>query len=119
MNVAVVGASDDPGRYSSMAIDLLIENGHSPVPVTPSRKEVKGLKTLSRLRDIGKNIDTVTMYVSPKVSETMLGDFLKLKPCRVIFNPGSENPTLMQALRASGFNVMKACTLVLLRTGSF
>jgi hypothetical protein len=42
-----------------------------------------------------------------------------IKPRRVIFNPGTENPRLARSLRADGIEVEEACTLVLLQTGQF
>jgi uncharacterized protein len=42
-----------------------------------------------------------------------------LRPKRVVFNPGAENPALEEELKASRLEVSEACTLVLLRTGQF
>jgi hypothetical protein len=44
---------------------------------------------------------------------------MRLQPKRVIFNPGTENPALMQQLAADGMEVEEACTLVMLHTGQF
>ena len=41
------------------------------------------------------------------------------RPARVIFNPGTENPELEEKLAAAGIATVRACTLVLLRTGQF
>jgi hypothetical protein len=42
-----------------------------------------------------------------------------MKPGRVIFNPGTENPELMEMLDAAGIPYLEACTLVMLRAGQF
>ena len=55
----------------------------------------------------------------PAHSTPLLAPLLALKPRRVIFNPGAENPALEDGLRAAGIEVEDACTLVLLRTGQF
>jgi hypothetical protein len=44
---------------------------------------------------------------------------LSLKPRRIIFNPGTENPDLMNKAAVSGIEVLEACTLVLLATKSY
>jgi predicted CoA-binding protein len=77
---------------------------------------VSEIKELVRL---GKKIDTVTMYVNAALSTKYLQDLIDLKPRRVIFNPGSENPSLEKALVDKGILVEEACTLVLLRTDQF
>jgi hypothetical protein len=74
---------------------------------------------IKELVKLGKKIDTVTMYVNAALSTKYLQDLIDLKPRRVIFNPGSENPSLEKALVAKGILVEEACTLVLLRTGQF
>ena len=49
----------------------------------------------------------------------MINDLLELKPRRVIFNPGSENPVLEAALLEAEVLVDHACTLVLLTTNQY
>lgn len=116
--VAVLGASPKPERYSNKAIRLLREHGHQVIPVNPAQQEIEGLPVTANVADL-KNVDTVSMYVGPQHSDAFLPDLLALKPRRVIFNPGSENPKLEKALSDAGIEVEEACTLVLLRTNQF
>jgi predicted CoA-binding protein len=117
--VAVIGASPKPERYSNKAIRLLREYGHSVLPVNPVQKEIEGLAVTPSIDALPRNVDTVTMYVSPAHSDPLLPALLKLKPRRVIFNPGAENPALERELELAGIQVEDACTLVLLRTRQF
>lgn len=118
--VVVLGASNDPTRYSHLAMVNLREKGFKRLPVHPREKVVDGEKVYASLKElIGQSIDTVTMYVGPALSTNLAEDLLKLKPRRVIFNPGSENPELQKQLAAAQIEVIEACTLVMLRTGQF
>ncbi len=117
--VAVLGASPKPERYSNKAIRMLREYGHSVLPVNPAQSEIEGLEVVPSLDELPRGIDTVTVYVGPAHSGALLPGLLALKPKRVIFNPGAENPALEQALAAAGITVEEACTLVLLRTRQF
>lgn len=117
--VAVVGASPKPERYSNKAIRLLREYGHTVLPVNPAQKEIEGLPVSPGIDALPRGVDTVTVYVSPAHSGALLAPLLALKPRRVIFNPGAENPALEDGLRAAGIGVEEACTLVLLRTRQF
>lgn len=120
--VAVLGASSDPNRYSYKAIELLKQYGHQPLAIHPRETEVLGLKVFSEIKQLiqqGIKVDTLTMYVNPALSSKFQQDILDLAPKRVIFNPGSENPTLEKALQDKGIKVEDACTLVLLRTNQF
>lgn len=118
-NVAVVGASPNEERYSNMAMRLLKEKGHNPIPVAPKHERICGAEVHASLRDVPQAVDTVSMYVAPARQETILDEIAELAPRRVIFNPGAENPQAYARLEADGIEVVEACTLVLLRTGQF
>jgi predicted CoA-binding protein len=88
--------------------------------VTPKEKEVLGHTAVKEIKDlVNERIDTVTVYVNPAISSKYTQDLIALKPKRVIFNPGAENPQLAKDLKASGIGVEDACTLVLLRTNQY
>jgi predicted CoA-binding protein len=118
-NVAILGASDDTGRYSHMALVQLLEYGHNPLLINPRLDSIDGVKCYPHLNDIEKKIDTLTVYVNPHISDSLAKEIFDLGAGRVIFNPGSENESLYEPLRKRGVEVIEACTLVMLRTGQF
>ena len=117
--VAVLGASPKTDRFSFKAVHMLKDFGHTPIPVHPAGHTVDGVSGLKSLDDITEPVDTLTMYVGPDISNGELEKILRLKPRRVIFNPGSENEPLAEKLEAAGIEVVRACTLVMLRTAQF
>lgn len=117
--VAILGASDNPERYSHRAQLMLRQHGHEVVPVNPKLAVIEGTPVVPDLGSIAGAVDTLTMYVGPHVSSGLAGAILALKPRRVIFNPGTENPALEASLSAAGISCENACTLVLLTTGAF
>ncbi len=119
MKVAVLGASDKPERYSFKAMQMLAQHGHATFPVHPKLRTLLGRPVVASLSDVAESVDTVTVYVSPDKVAALLPELLGLAPRRVIFNPGSEDPASMSALRDAGIHVVEACTLVLLRTQQF
>lgn len=119
MNVAVIGASDNPERYSNMAVKLLKEKGHTVFPVHKRLKTVEGLSVYPSISDVKDAIDTVSMYVAADISTGLAQEIFHKKPRRIIFNPGAENPELEAKARAQGVDTENACTLVLLRTNQF
>jgi len=118
-NVAVVGASPNEERYSNKAVQLLKEKGHTPIPVAPKYERICDEPVRASLRDVPEEVDTVSMYVSPARQDPVIDEIVERAPRRVIFNPGAENPAAYERLRASGIDVVEACTLVLLKTGQF
>ncbi len=117
--VVIVGASDNPERYSHRALLLLRKHGHEVVPVHPKLTEIEGVPVIADLSLINGPVDTVTMYVGSAISAGLQDKLISLKPQRVIFNPGAENAVLAEALQKAGIASEEACTLVLLNTGQF
>lgn len=117
--VAVLGASPKEDRYSFKAVRMLAEHDHTPVPVHPAGHTVDGIPALKSLDEISEPVDTLSVYVNAGISSGEYDNILKLKPRRVIFNPGAENETLADRLEKVGIEVVRACTLVMLRTGQF
>jgi predicted CoA-binding protein len=117
--VAVVGASAKPSRYSHRALKALQSHGFTAIPVSRTGQDILGLRGYAYLAEVPAPVDTVTMYVSPKKQGPIIQDVLALKPRRVIFNPGAENPGVYALLRVHRIAIEEACTLVLLSTGQF
>lgn len=118
MKVLVLGASMNPQRYSYLAINDLVDNGHEVFAIGRGEGEVRGVP-ISESDMIIEDIHTVTVYLGAKNQLAYYAYLQELKPKRVIFNPGAENYELEKELRKAGIEVLSACTLVMLRTNQF
>lgn len=114
----VLGASTKPARYSFMAIEKLVEKGHSVLAIGQNAGEVAGVKIQTKAIPL-KNIDTVTLYLNPARQRDYYNYIVEAKPKRVIFNPGTENPEFYQLLKLNNIKVEVACTLILLSTNQY
>ena len=119
MNVAVLGASDKPDRFSYKAVMLLKNHGHQVFPIHPKLETIEGLKVYASLGAIPGAVDTLSLYVGPEISSKQAAAILQLKPKRVIFNPGTENPELEKALNETGIKTVRDCTLLMLEGARF
>lgn len=117
--VAVLGASTNEDRFSFKAVHQLKANGYNPIPVHPAAHTVDGISGVASLAEIEETLDTITMYISAKISDNEYDNIINLKPRRVIFNPGAENKGLAEKLRAAGIEVIEKCTLVMLNAGEY
>jgi hypothetical protein len=59
------------------------------------------------------------LYIGPNHQPEWYDYLIGLKPKRIIFNPGTENPGFEQMLEDQGIETLEACTLVMLRTNQF
>ena len=117
--VVVLGASPKPERYSHKAIRSLVEHGHRVIPVHPLLKKIAGVPAVTALTKIKGIVNTLTLYVGPERGKELIQEMIALKPERVIMNPGTESDEIERHLNKEGIAVLRACTLVLLRTGQF
>ncbi len=118
-HVVVLGASNKPMRYSNQAIRLLLEKGYPVTPVHPRIGIIEGLAVAPALKAVAQPVDTLTLYVGPERLQPLIDEVVRLKPKRVIFNPGTESTALQTRLEQAGIHWFEACTLVLLRIGTF
>jgi uncharacterized protein len=118
-NVAVLGASTNPDRYSYKAVKLLEEMGHSVFPVHPSARPIDGTRCYASLGEIEEPVDTITVYLGERNSTPLVDQIIQAKPRRIILNPGAESDLLSRRCEEAGIQVQEACTLVLLHTGQF
>lgn len=114
----VIGASENPDRYSFKAITMLREYSH-PVVAIGNRTGKVGDVPFSKDQPQIEDIDTITLYLNAGNQAEYHDYILGLKPKRIIFNPGAENKALAERAQQQGILPMEACTLVLLRTGQY
>lgn len=114
----VVGATEKSGRYANLAAYSLLRHGHDIELIGRREGSIEG-HPIHTDQPHFDDIETVTMYVGPQ-NQPPLYEYIKsLKPKRVIFNPGSENPEFERQLKAEGIEPIEACTLVMLSVGSY
>src|SRR6218665_2177576 len=97
LKTLVLGASVKPGRYALLAANSLVRHGHEIELVGRDRGEINGVKIKHNTLGIN-HIDTVTLYLNPANQEPYENFIMTLKPRRVIFNPGTENPEFQSRL---------------------
>ncbi len=118
MKVVIIGASDNPERYSYKAAEALLLKGYNTVLVGLKRKKVLNLEIQSCIpEDMNDNV--ITLYVGPQNQEPYYRAIIKACPRKVIFNPGTENPSLQDLLNENNIAWEEACTLVKLSLNQF
>ncbi|OIN60828.1 CoA-binding protein [Arsenicibacter rosenii] len=114
----ILGASENPDRYANRAALSLLNHGHAIELVGLRQGNIRGHIIQTGQPEL-KGVDTVTMYVGPR-NQPQYYEYIKaLKPRRVIFNPGAENPEFERQLREEGIEPVDACTLVMLSIGNY
>jgi predicted CoA-binding protein len=101
-----------------MAIESLQEHGYEVFGVGKASGVTEGVQITKEFPEV-KDIDTITLYLNPSNQKSYYSKILSLKPRRIIFNPGAENPEFEELAKQNGIITENACTLVMLRSGQF
>ena len=59
------------------------------------------------------------MYIGPQNQNEWEDYILSLNPKRIIFNPGTENPSFADKAEKNGIEALNACTLVMLSANTY
>jgi uncharacterized protein len=114
----VLGASDNPSRYSYLAINRLNAHQHPVVAIGKKEGEVAGIH-ITKEHPSEAGVDTITLYLNPANQKPYYDYILSLHPKRIIFNPGTENDELIEMAEQNGIEAVMGCTLVMLSTGQY
>ncbi|MFY0643744.1 MAG: CoA-binding protein [Bacteroidia bacterium] len=114
----VIGATPNPSRFAYRATHMLKDYDVETVLFGIKKGEVAGIPILNDWPE-SEDIHTITLYISAKWQGPYLQKMIDLKPKRIIFNPGTENDSLVKMAEAHEIEALEACTLVLLQTNQY
>jgi uncharacterized protein len=114
----VLGASENPSRYSFLAINSLRKHQHDVAAIGRKKGKVLDVDIATEKKPL-QSVDTITLYLNPLNQKEYYDYILSLRPKRIIFNPGAENDELYHLAQKNGIQPLEACTLVLLSTGQY
>lgn len=114
----VLGASTNPSRYSYSAVTKLNNAGYEVIPLGIKEGVIEGVPIVTE-RPFFDDVHTITIYLSAERQHGNYDYILSLRPKRIIFNPGAENPELFRLAAENGIMCRNECTLVLLNIGAY
>ena len=114
----LLGATENPSRYSYLAVEKLNRYNHPVIAIGKQAGRIGNTKIIAEHPD-EKDVDTVTLYLNPRLQKQYYDYIISLHPKRIIFNPGTENDELAELAIKNNIKPMEACTLVLLSTGQY
>jgi len=118
LNTLIIGASLKEERYSNMAIRRLRASNFPVLAIGRTSGFVEDVE-IKREPIIDVEVHTVSLYLNKIAQEIYYDYIINLKPKRIIFNPGTENPVLAKLCNEASIEVLHACTLVMLSTKNY
>lgn len=114
--IAVVGLSDKPHRPSHGVARYLRDQGYEIVPVNPHVREVLGLRSYPRLRDVPGPVDVVQVFRRSEHVPAVVEEALAVGARAVWMQLGVRHEEAARRAREAGLRVvMDACMAVVHR----
>lgn len=106
--VAVVGASDDPSKYSNEVARYLRKHGKHVIPVNPHDKEVLGEPTYSRVDEIPEQVDVVDVFLHPEQTPEIAEEAVRIKAKVLWLQEGIENSETRRIAEEGGLTYVES-----------
>ena len=111
--IAVVGATDAPGKYGGIIYRDLKRKGYRVVPVNPARDIVDGDPVYASILDIEEPPDIVNVVVPPIRTMRILEQAAQLPDAAVWIQPGAANAEVRARAEELGLpTLIDACIMV-------
>ena len=112
--VAVIGASNNRGKFGNRAVRAYRQQGYTVIPINTHEREVEGLVAFRSVLDVPGPIDMASFYVPPEIGEQVIDEIAQKGIAEVWLNPGSESDALIARARALAIQPIVACSIVAL-----
>jgi predicted CoA-binding protein len=110
--VAVIGASTQRRKFGNKAVRAFRDAGWRVFPVNLRTDLIEGLAAVRNVTDIPVVLNRVTIYLHPADTFNALNDIAVAGPREVWFNPGSDDPRVVERASELGLNVRRGCSII-------
>ena len=111
MNIAIIGASKDREKFGNKAVRAYVKTGANVFPVNLEEDIIEGLKVYKSVLEIKEPLDSVSLYLPPAVSISLVDDIAKTGVKKVYVNPGAESDELVAKLKEKGLQPLMVCSI--------
>ncbi len=114
--VAIVGATDTPGKYGGIIYRDLKRRGHRVVAINSHRDTVDGDAAYPNLAALPERAGLINVVVGPWDGRKVLDEAIALGYDSIWFQPGADHPDLTQRAGEAGLDVVAGpCIMVMSR----
>ncbi len=111
--IAVVGATDRPGKFGGTIYRDLKAKGYRVVAVNPSRSTVDGDQSFKSVADLPESPDIINIVVPPPRTMRVLEDAVLVEDVAVWIQPGAADAAVRERVAELGIPALiDACIMV-------
>ena len=109
--IAVIGASRNRAKFGNKCVRAFAAEGWEVYPVNPGADEVEGHRAYPSIREVPGELDRISLYLPPRVTDGMIPDIADKGAGEVWFNPGSADAEVLEKAREFGLVVRDGCSI--------
>jgi predicted CoA-binding protein len=111
--IAVIGATDTPGKYGGIIYRNLKAKGYRVVPVNPLRTTVDGDQVFKSVSDLPETPDIINIVVPPPRTLRVLDQAAALDDVAVWIQPGAGDHAVRKRVSELGIPALiDACIMI-------
>jgi predicted CoA-binding protein len=111
-SIAIIGASNDPGKYGNRAVRAYQAQGRTVDPVNPREPTIESLPAYPTVNDLPEPVDRASLYLPPAVGVGLLEAIAMHGAKELWVNPGAGGPELLARAEELGLNPVEACSII-------
>jgi predicted CoA-binding protein len=111
-SVAVIGASNDRGKFGNKALRAFANRGYTVFAINPHEQTIEGHRAYRSVLDVPDRIDMATVYVQPGAGVQVMEELAKKRVAEVWLNPGADAPQVVARAAELGLKTIQACSII-------
>jgi uncharacterized protein len=101
-NIAIVGMSPKPERYSYKIGKYMMDQGYNVIPINPGHSEILGQTSYPTLKSIPFKIDVVNVFRKAEFCEPIANETVKIGAKAFWLQEGIVNDSAMKIVERNG-----------------
>jgi len=111
--IALVGATKNKEKVGNIILRDLTKKGYEVIPVTPKDDEVEGIKTVNKVENLPKDIDSIVFVVPPKIGIEVTKETINSGFKNLWYQPGTYSAEIEKILSKNDIKAIHdICILV-------
>lgn len=111
--IAVVGATDSPGKYGGIIYRDLKSKGYRVVGVNPGRSTVDGDRVVGSLAELAESPDIVNVVIPPSATLDLLDEVAEMDDVAIWVQPGAADDAVRMRIEELELEALvDACIMV-------
>jgi len=114
---AVIGASNNRGKYGNKVLRCYRQHGLLVYPVNPNEKLIEGIPSLASINDLPDNVNSISIITPPPITEKVVEQAIAKGIANIWLQPGAESKLAIKLCQENSINLIANGPCLLVQLG--